>query len=155
MCTRFCLCPPRPESLVPPVLWKSCNQIPLAFKVNSLGIPSPFVRSPSWKAWRGVQNLHNSGRSSLVLLFSSLWVMHPAGMGFDFTVTVPLLLSCCSFFFVFGCGHLFFFFGRFQCPSVDGYSTASCDLVLLQEEMSAHPSTLPFWTGSSSITSLN
>ena len=80
----------------------------------------------------------------LVLLFSSLWVMHPAGMGFDFTVTVPLLLSCCSFFFVFGCGHLFFFFGRFQCPSVDGYSTASCDLVLLQEEMSAHPSTLPF-----------
>ena len=109
MSTRFCLCPPRPESLVPPVLWKSCNQIPLDFKVNSLGIPSPFVRSSSWKAWRGVQNLHNSGKSSLILLFSSLWVTHPAGMGFDFTVTVSLLLSCCSLFFVFGCEASIFF----------------------------------------------
>ena len=30
--TRFCLCPPRMESLVPSVLWKSCNQILLTFK---------------------------------------------------------------------------------------------------------------------------
>ena len=35
--TRFCLCPPRLECLVPPVLWKSCNQIPLAFKVRFHG----------------------------------------------------------------------------------------------------------------------
>ena len=32
--TRFCLCPPRVESLFPPFLWKSCNQIPLVFKVR-------------------------------------------------------------------------------------------------------------------------
>ena len=32
--TRFCLCPPRVCS---PVLWKFCNQIPLAFKVNFPG----------------------------------------------------------------------------------------------------------------------
>ena len=30
VCTRFCLCPQRVESLFPPVLWKSYNQIPLA-----------------------------------------------------------------------------------------------------------------------------
>ena len=48
VCTRFCLCPPRLESLFPSVLWKSYNQIPLAF-TDSLGIPSPFVRSPGWE----------------------------------------------------------------------------------------------------------
>ena len=31
---RFCLCPPRWESLFPPVLWKSYDQTPLAFKVR-------------------------------------------------------------------------------------------------------------------------
>ena len=34
VCTRFCLCPSRLESLFPPVLWKFCNQIPLPFKVS-------------------------------------------------------------------------------------------------------------------------
>ena len=58
----------------------------------------------------------------LVLLFSSLWVTHPAGLGFDFVVIVPLLPS--RFFFLFGPGVSFF--GGFQCP-VDGCSTASCD----------------------------
>ena len=33
MSTLLCVCPPRVESLFPPVLSKSCNQIPLAFKV--------------------------------------------------------------------------------------------------------------------------
>jgi len=35
--TKFCLCSPRLESLSPPVLWKSCNQIPLALKVRFPG----------------------------------------------------------------------------------------------------------------------
>ena len=46
-------------------------------------------------------------------------------MGFDFIVIVPLLLSCCSFFYIFGRGVSLF--GGFQCPPVDGWSTASCD----------------------------
>ena len=50
------------------------NKILLASKSDSLGIPSPFVRSPGWEAWHGVPNLLNSGRTSLVLLLSSLWV---------------------------------------------------------------------------------
>ena len=122
---RLCLCPPRLKSLFPSVLQKSCDQIPVAFKTR---FPRPkdsqsFVGSQDWEAWRGVQNLHNSGRTSLVLLFSSLWVTHLVGMGFDFIVIMPLLPSQCSFFFVFGWGVSFF--GGLQCPPVDDGSTAS------------------------------
>ena len=45
-----------------------------------------FIRSPGLEACRGIQILSNSGRTSLVLLFSSLWLTHLVGMGFDFTV---------------------------------------------------------------------
>ena len=44
MCTLLCVCPPRVESLFPPVLSKSCNQIPLAFKVW-------FSRNSSSRCW--------------------------------------------------------------------------------------------------------
>ena len=76
-------------------------------KPDSLGIPSPFVTSPGWKAWHGVQNIHNSVRTSLGLLFSCLRVNHLTGMGFDLIMIVPLLPPCWSFF-VFGCGVSFF-----------------------------------------------
>ena len=35
--TLLCVCPPSVESLFPPVLVKSCNQFPLAFKVRFSG----------------------------------------------------------------------------------------------------------------------
>ena len=89
---------------------------------NSLGIPSPFVGSPDWEAWHGVQNLHNSGRTLSALLFSSLWVTHPR---FDFIMIVPLLPSCYGFSFVLGCGA--YFYGRFQYPPINGCSTANWD----------------------------
>ena len=41
--------------------------------------------------------------TSLVLLFSSLWVAYSASKEFDFIVIVSLLPSCCGFF-VFGHG---------------------------------------------------
>ena len=41
-------------------------------KSDFLEIPSLFARSPGWKARCGAQNLHNSGGTSSVLLFSSL-----------------------------------------------------------------------------------
>ena len=48
MCTRFfCAL----QESVSPVLWKFCNQIPLAFEVNSLGVLSPFARSSGWQIW--------------------------------------------------------------------------------------------------------
>ena len=123
VCMRFCLCR----------LWlKSCfpqSYGSLKFhwpsRSDSLESPSSFVRSPGLEAWHGIQNLHNSGRTSLLLLFSSLWVTHPMGMRFDFIVIVPLLLSCCVFF-VFGCGVSFFFFGMFQHPPLNSCSAVSC-----------------------------
>ena len=45
-------------------------------------------------------------------------------MRFNFIVIVPLLPSRCGFS-VFG--HGVSFLGRFQCPPVNGHSTASCD----------------------------
>ena len=68
-CTQV-LFVPRVEPLFPPVLRKSCSQSPLTFKVTFSGDPLFFCQIPSWKAWHEVQNLHNSGRTSLVLLFS-------------------------------------------------------------------------------------
>ena len=67
----------------------------------SLAIPTPFDITPGWEAWRGAQNLYNIGKTSLVLLFSSLWVTHLAGMVFDFTVIARLQPSHCNFF-IFG-----------------------------------------------------
>ena len=39
MHTLLCVCPPRVESLFPPVLSKSCNQIPLAFHLWEFLLP--------------------------------------------------------------------------------------------------------------------
>jgi len=53
----------------------------------------------------------------VIQLFSSLWVTHLAGMGFDDITKAPLLAAPYGFFFVFGCKisflvgpSLFFFF---------------------------------------------
>ena len=46
-------------------------------------------------------------------------------MGFDYIVIAPLLLSCCGFSFVFGCGVSFF--GEFQCLPVNDCSAVICD----------------------------
>ena len=89
--TRFCLYPSRVESLFPPVCGSSIVKFHWPSRSVSVGIPSPFARYPGWEAWHGSQNLHNSRRTSLVLLSSSLWVTHPTSMGFDFMVTAALL----------------------------------------------------------------
>ena len=46
-CTQGFVC--ALQESVFPILWKFCNQIPMAFKSNSLGVLSPFARSPSWE----------------------------------------------------------------------------------------------------------
>ena len=108
---------PSPRSPSIKSLWPS--------KPDSLGILSPFVRSPVWKNWCMAQNLHNNGRTSLVLFFSSLWLAYPVGIGFGFIIISPLLLSHCGFSFVFWCRVSLF--GGFQCPAINGCSTTSCD----------------------------
>ena len=106
-------------------------------KSASLETSSPFAGYPGWEAWHRAQNLYNSGRTSLVILFSNLWVSHLVGMGFDLIMIVPLLQSCCGFSFVFGYGVSFF--GGFQHLPVDGWSTASCSFGALTGGLE-HPS---------------
>ena len=60
-------------------------------KSDSLGIPN-------WKNWCGSKNLCKNVRTSLALLFSSLWVAQPLGMGFNFNMIALLVLSHCSSF---------------------------------------------------------
>ena len=54
-------------SFFPPVLWKSYNQIPLAFNVRFPGDPQSLCCFPRLGSL--TQNLHSSGRASLVLCF--------------------------------------------------------------------------------------
>ena len=61
--TRFYLCPPR---VCFPVLWKFCNQIPLASKVKFLGVSQSFARSPSREICCGLSSFHYNVRTSLV-----------------------------------------------------------------------------------------
>ena len=70
-------------------------------------------------------------------------------MGFDFIVVVPLLQSCCGFFFVFGHGvyiYIFFLIGSIILLSMVVQQLV-VTLVLSQDEMSARSSTLPSETG--------
>ena len=128
-CTRFCafksLC--FPQSRGSSAIKSHCPS-----KSDFLGILSFFAGFPSWEIRCGGYNLHNSVRTSLILLFSSLWVTHPMGMGFDFIMIAPLLPSNCCFSLVLGCG-LSFLGGR-QHPPVNGCSTAGCDFGVLTGE---------------------
>ena len=130
-----------------PVLWKACYQIPLALTDNSLGIPSPFVRSPGWEAWRGAQNLHNSARTSLVLLFSSLWVL-PAGMGFDFVAIAPSYCLAGASSLSLDVGYLFLVGSSVLLSVVLLVQQLVAILGLSQEELSTQPFTLPSWSPS-------
>ena len=96
VCIRTCVCPPRLESLFPPVLWSSCNQAPLTFKAKYSGGSTSWF----WGACHGAQSSHSCGRTSVTWLFSSLWVTHLGGMGFGYITSVPLIPSHCGFFFV-------------------------------------------------------
>ena len=64
-------------------------------------------------------------------------------MGFDFSVIAPLLPPHCSFCFVFECGVSFLVSPSiFLLMAVQQLVVTS---VLLQQDMSTHPSTLPSW----------
>ena len=125
-----------------PLLWKSYNQILLAFQVRFPRDSLSLCWSPGWETWHGAQNHHNSGRTSLVLLFSSLWVTLLAGMGFDFMgfdcapPTISLWLLCLWM--------RAFFFGGFHCPPVNGCSKVSCNFGSLtgRDEYTSFYSTL-------------
>ena len=136
VCRRPCWCAPRLESLFPPVLWKSYNQIPLALKARFPGdsqsqcqIPrlgslmwgsepsqqweycSPVCGSPTWQVWD----------------LSLSWLCP----SYHFTAASLSL-------------DVGYFFGGFQCPPrMMVVQQLVAVLVLLQEEMSTRPPTLP------------
>lgn len=122
---RPCGCPPRMEFLFLqscgiPALKPCCPS-----KSESLGDPPPIDRPQVCEAWHGDQDFHSYGRTSMVSIFSSLWVTHLTGVGFYFIMITPLLLSYCGFFFVLDKGNLLFFF-RYQQFFVNGCSAVSC-----------------------------
>ena len=98
--TRLCVCPPRVQSLFPPVLLKFCNQIPLAFKVWFSGDSSSRCRTPrlgrlTWGSEPSLQWVDFCGIS--VLQFVS---RPPSGYGIWFyrdraPCTVSLWLLLC------------------------------------------------------------
>ena len=104
MCKTL-LVPSKTGGLFPPVLWKSFHQILLAFKARFPGDSQTLCQSsrlgrlmwgsaPSqqWEVQQWV--LHSSTSFGTVIL--QLWVMHLTGMGFDFIVIAPLLLTAAS-----------------------------------------------------------
>ena len=125
MCTLLCVCPPRVESLFPPVLSMSCNKIPLAFKVwfsrnSSSCCRTPRLGSLTWGSEPPLQWVAFCGIS--VLQF----VSHPPnshGIWFDCDCappTISLWLLLCLWMWGIS-------FGEFQCLPVDDCSAVSCD----------------------------
>ena len=123
MRTLLCVCPSRVESLFPPVLSKSCNQILLAFEVwfsrnFSSRCRTPRLRSLTWGSEPSLQWVNFCGIS--VLQF----VSHPlSSYGIWFYCdcaprTVSLWLLLCL-------GMWGIFFDEFQCLPVDDCSAVS------------------------------
>ena len=144
MHTLLCVCPPRVESLFPPVLSKSCNQIPLAFKVWFSGNSSSCCRNSrlgdlTWGSEPSLQWVDFCG--IIVLQF----VSHPPSgheIWFYCDCTPPTIslwiLLCLWMWGIFLVSSSVFLSMIVQ--------QAVVILVLLQEGMSARPSTLPMCT---------
>ena len=125
MHTLLCVCPPNVESLFPPVLSKSCNQIPLAFKVW-------FSRNSSSHCWKlRLGSLMWGSEPSLQWVdFCGISVLQsvshpPISYGIWFYCdcappTISLWLLLCLWMW----GILL---GEFQCPPLDDCPAASCD----------------------------
>ena len=121
VCARVCLCLPRLESLFPPFLWQSHNQILLVFKVRFPGDSQALCRVPGLGSlmWGSKPSQYWENVFVIIVL---QFVGHPLGKyeiwfyhgSAPPTISLQLLLCL-------------WMWGRFQCPSVDGCSTASFD----------------------------
>ena len=125
MRTLLCVCPPRVESLFHSALLKSCNEIPLAFRVcfsrnSSSCCQTPRLGSLTWGSEPSLQWVDFCGIS--VLQFVShppssygIWLYCDCA---PHTISLWLLLCL----WMWG-----IFFGEFQCLPVDDCSAVSCD----------------------------
>ena len=149
MHTLPCVCPPRVETLFPPVLSKSCNQIPLAFKVwfsrnSSSRCQTPRLGILTWGSEPSSQWVDFCGIS--VLQF----VSHPSssyGIWFYCDCASPTISLWLPF--VFECGVSFLVSSSVFLSMI--VQQLVVIPVLLQEGVSAHPSTLPSWTNPSQL----
>ena len=130
--TLLCVCPPRVESLFLPVLLKSCNQIPIAFKVwfsrnSSSHCWTPRLGSLTWGSEPSLQWVDFWGIS--VLQF----VSHPrSSYGILFyCVCAPSAVSLWLLLCLWVWG---IFLGEFQCLTVDDCSAVCCDSGVLARE---------------------
>ena len=145
---KFCLCPPRLESLFSPVLWKAYNQIPLALKARFPGDSQSHCQisrmgSLTWDSEPSQQCENLLGIIVLQSVGSPTW---GCGIWFYYECTPPtdsLWLLLCLWTW----GILFW---GFQHPPVDGCSTVAI-LVLSQENMCTCPSIPPSWTGLNNV----
>ena len=126
MHTRFCLCPPRVESLVLPILWKSCNQIPLAFKVRFPGDSQSLLLNPQARK-------PDVELTTFTTVGKHLWYYCSPLCGLPTWWVLDLILSFLHSFYhltvasIFVFGHGVSFFVVFQHPPFNGCSTASCN----------------------------
>ena len=130
MHTLLCVCRPRVESLFPPVLSKSCSQIPLAFKVwfsrnSSSRCWTPRFGILTWGSEPSLQWVYFCGISLLQ------FVSHPPstyGIWFYCDCAPPTislwLLPCLWMWGIFS--------GEFQCLPVNDCSAVNCDSSVLE-----------------------
>ena len=137
----FPLGPDTHKIFVCPLRMESVSSYPVALlQSNPAGLQSqipwefldPLCWIPSWQAWCGTQNLYDTGKSSLVLLFSCLWVTNPGSTGFDFIGTVPPPTISLRFLLCIWLRHSF---GEFQHPPAGGRSTANCSFWSVTEDV--------------------
>ena len=125
MHTVPCVCPPRVESLFPPVLSTSCNQIPLPFKVWFSGNSSSCCQTPrlgrlTWGSDPLLQWVDFCG--IIVLQFVS---PPPSGYGIWFYCDcTPLIISLWLLHCLWMWG---IFFVEFQCLPVNDCSAVGWD----------------------------
>ena len=139
MHTRFCLCPPRLESLFLQVLWKCFNQILLAFNVRFPGYSQSLCKIPRMGslAWGSELSQQQDNFFGIIAL---QFVSHPLGGHMIWfyldcaTSTILLCLVLC----------LWLWATFFWCVPASSCSTVV--LMFSQEELSACASTLTSWT---------
>ena len=125
MHTLLCVCPPRVESLFPPVLLKSCNQIPLAFKVWFSGNSSSHCQTPRLGSLTCGSELSFQWMDFCDIIVLQFVSHPPSGYGIwcycdCAPPTILLQLLLCLWIWD-------IFFGEFQCLPVDDCSAVSCD----------------------------
>ena len=149
MHTLLCVCPPRVECLFPPVLSKSCIQIPLVFKVwfsrnSSSHCQTSRLGRLTWGSEPSLQWVDFCGIS--VLQFVS---QPPSSYGIWFycdcaprTISLWLLLCLWIRGIILVSSSIFLSMIVQQLVVI---------LVFLQERVRARPSTLPSWTNLSDL----